>query len=209
MRQTTVKCVDVIDNSIDIDKTWDNAKLMNEVKLISTGLSLMKIVRKIDGSFGGIILNTYINCVFLSISTLYVSSSILFYKDQEGTEAMIFSTCGCISIFLLCVLRLLYLTSSGQQLATTMKACSHALDKTKIETTKEQHSNDLKLLKKDLNHYCHCPINPQSAFSLSNSTLIGTFATIITYLVVLIQFKSAENKDQPLCRNETLSEMIS
>ena len=52
------------------------------------------------------------------------------------------------------------------------------------------------IMKEDLKDKATSPISPFSAFSLSNSTLIGTFATILTYLIVLIQFKAAENQDK-------------
>ena len=61
---------------------------------------------------------------------------------------------------------------------------------------KEQKSAQIKLLKQDIKDKCVSPINPFSAFSLSNSTLIGTFATILTYLIVLIQFKAAEDEEK-------------
>ena len=51
-------------------------------------------------------------------------------------------------------------------------------------------------MKQDIKDKAISPITPFSAFSLSNSTLIGTFATILTYLIVLIQFKAAENQDK-------------
>ena len=49
-------------------------------------------------------------------------------------------------------------------------------------------------LKQDLMDKCSSPINPFAAFSLSNSTFIGAFATILTYLIVLIQFKASDDK---------------
>ena len=36
------------------------------------------------------------------------------------------------------------------------------------------------------------PLSPFSAFDVSNRTLISSFATIVTYLIVLIQFKVSE-----------------
>ena len=36
------------------------------------------------------------------------------------------------------------------------------------------------------------PITPLSAFSVSTSTLLSSFGTIITYLIVLLQFKVSE-----------------
>ena len=108
---------------------------------------------------------------------------------------------------MLSTLRLIYLVSAGQRLANTMEACSHRLQRARIENTSDQNSKNLALLKKELEYYCPSPISPESAFSLTNNTLMGTFATIITYLIVLIQFKSAENQKPNVFVNETISEM--
>lgn len=77
-----------------------------------------------------------------------------------------------------------------------MKACAHTLDRIPLKRFNGDKLDTIKLLKKDLKDYGHSPINPFSAFSLSNSTLLGTFATILTYLIVLVQFKAAEDDNQ-------------
>ena len=71
--------------------------------------------------------------------------------------------------------------------------------------TKSISADDVQLLKQDLKYYSESPINPLSAFSLSNGTLIATSATIITYLIVLIQFMAAENPNDQ-CRSKTIPE---
>ena len=47
-------------------------------------------------------------------------------------------------------------------------------------------------MKEELKYYCEAPITPLSAFSVSTSTLLGALGTIITYLIVLLQFKVSE-----------------
>ena len=101
-------------------------------------------------------------------------------------------------------MRLVYLTNSGYHLETTMKACAHTLDRIKLKNW--DISEETQLLKQDLRYHCESPISPFSAFSLSHGTLIGTFATIITYLIVLIQFKVTEVQSDPQ-GNGTVSEM--
>ena len=51
---------------------------------------------------------------------------------------------------------------------------------------------EVDLLRKDLRYHAESPINPYSAFSLSSSNLLGACGTIITYIIVLLQFKIAE-----------------
>ena len=103
-------------------------------------------------------------------------------------------------------MRLVSLTNSGYVLETTMKACAHTLDRIKLKN--KDISEESQLLKQDLRYHCESPITPFSAFSLSHGTLIGTFATIITYLIVLIQFKMSGVQSDPQ-GNGTVSEMSS
>ena len=107
-----------------------------------------------------------------------------------------FMCCASMFLTILSMMRILYHTSSGQCLASAIKECAHTLDRIKMANIKDEKLTNIKLLKKDLKHYCISPINPLSAFSLSNSTLIGTFATILTYLIVLIQFKATEDEEK-------------
>ena len=101
-------------------------------------------------------------------------------------------------------MRLMYHTNAGQYLASSIKECAHKLDRIQMKRFKD---DKLDLLKQDLKNYCTSPINPLSAFSLSNSTLIGTFATILTYLIVLIQFKATEDEEKTNLLNE-IKDMI-
>ena len=51
---------------------------------------------------------------------------------------------------------------------------------------------EIDLLCRDLRYHAESPINPFSAFSLTSSNLLGACGTIITYIIVLLQFKIAE-----------------
>lgn len=162
--------------------------------ILSIGASLLKITRKIDKSFEGIILNTYINCLIQATSTLYAGSSFFFNK-LEGVQNYIL-TPFCFLLTFLSILRLLHYTKAGQYLATSMEECTETLKDIQMISPDEMNFNCIKVLKQDMKDKAASPINPFSAFSLSNSTLIGTFATILTYLIVLVQFKAAENQDK-------------
>ena len=72
-----------------------------------------------------------------------------------------------------------------------MKECVHLLERFKFKD-EETDEHEVELLRQDLRYYSESPINPFSAFSVSTSTLVGTFGTIVTYLIVLLQFKVTE-----------------
>lgn len=178
------------DNSEEKEEEEDSKRR----KILSTGALLLKITRQIDKSFEGIILNTYINCLIQATSTLYAGFSFFFNK-LEGVQNYIL-TPFCFLLTFLSILRLLHYTKAGQYLATSMEECTETLKDIQMIRPKEMNFNYIKVLKQDMRDKAASPINPFSAFSLSNSTLIGTFATILTYLIVLIQFKAAENQDK-------------
>ena len=157
-----------------------------------------------DKSLGGMIFISYVTCLLVSTLSLYTASTVFF--NQNGEKEIYLISAGCFSLALLSLMRLFYLTSFGQDLGSTMKACIHTLDRMKIKT-KDVCSDDMQLLKQDLRYYSESPINPKSTFSLSNGTLIGTFATVITYLIILIQFKGEENKNDSSA-SKTVSELV-
>ena len=188
------------EESIDFENEAKDRDSTSLETIVPMGTSLIKVVRKIDRSLGRMIINSYINCLLLSTSTLYVASSVFFNKYEAA--GMHFVSGGCVAVTFLGIMRLLYLTNAGQGLGTAMKTCSHTLDRLKLKVTTVPRE-EIKVLKQDLKYHSDSPINPLAAFSLSSGTLVGTFATIITYLIVLIQFKATEKQEEKLCGNQT------
>ena len=76
-----------------------------------------------------------------------------------------------------------------------MKNCIYHLERFKIRKGGVD-EDDFQLLKDDLRYYCEDPITPFSAFSVSTNTLLGAFGTIVTYLIVLLQFKVSEPSEK-------------
>lgn len=169
-------------------------------KIFSIGKRLLKVTNNIDKTMGGIILNTYINCLLVATTTLYAGSSVFFNKSN-GMEGCFLSIC-CFSMTALSLLRLIYHTNAGQYLASSMEKSLESLNELQMIISNGKQSSYVKSLKEDIRDKCTSPINPVSAFSLSNSTLIGTFATILTYLIVLIQFKAAEDEEKTKLLND-------
>jgi len=79
-------------------------------------------------------------------------------------------------------------------LASALEVCGEKLDEILMIRCKDLRSRKIKILKQNVKDRSASPIHPFSAFSLSNNTLVGTFATILTYLIVLVQFKAAEDE---------------
>ena len=175
------------------------ADITNE-KLFTTGPRLLQATKSIDEILGGIILNTYITSLLLATTTLYAGSSIIF--NTSGAKIVFLFCFCCFLLTLQSSSRLIYHTNAGQYLASSMERCAETLNKIEQNRVKDSRSEYIKLLREEIKSKCKSPINPLSAFSLSNSTLIGTFATILTYLIVLIQFKAAEDEEKTKSLND-------
>ena len=91
----------------------------------------------------------------------------------------------------MCIRDSIWITSFGQNLSNTMKECGYHLDRFKPDNTKID-EKEIGLLRQDVKYHSESPITPFSCFSLSNNTLLGAFGTIVTYLIVLLQFKVSE-----------------
>ena len=165
-----------------------NQRYIKEREVLSIGFKLARIVKEMNESFAGMIMNTYFMCLLLSTATLYSSSTILFNRDH--TE-MCFFAAGAFSIALLSLSRLIWITDGAHSLAVSMKKCVYHLDRFKFRN-KHCEVEEIQLMKEDLRGYSEAPITPYSAFSLSTSTMLGAYGTIITYLIVLLQFKVSE-----------------
>ena len=158
---------------------------VDEMTLVAIGFMMIEVVKKINKSLSGMMMNTYFFGVLISTITLYSSSTVIFNSDF----LLMSSACLCVSI--LTIVRLIGVTDGGQKLAANMKKCAYHLDRFEIQRT-ETCSNEMQLLRQELRYYCESPITPCSVFTLSLGTLVGTFGTILTYLIVLLQFKASE-----------------
>jgi hypothetical protein len=183
--------ITVIEDMITYDKTAiENIQedRVDEKMVIATGFMLIKTVKKLDKSFAPMITNTYFSCTLLATTTLYSSTGILF---NNAEKELILSCAASLAVAVLAIVRLFRITQCSYMLSEEMKECAHLLDRFKFNNG-ETDENDVGLLRQDLRYHSASPINPFSAFSVSTSTLVGTFGTIVTYLIVLLQFKVSE-----------------
>ena len=174
---------------VEIMKNADmNNCKVDEKAIVSIGFQLIKVVKKIDSTFEGMLMNTYFVCVLSTTANLYSSTTILF--NREHAELWVLSA-AYLSISCLTISRLFWVTDYSHSLTGAMKKCAYYLDRFVAINVKSD-KEGIQLLKQDLRYYSESPINPFSAFTVSTSTFVGVFGTIITYLIVLLQFKVSE-----------------
>ena len=161
----------------------------DEHQIVSNGFVMVAAVKKLSVTFSGMIMNTYFVCVLVTTCAIYSSSSIILLR--EFTTGLLLYSASMFLVACLYIGRLVWLTSVGQNLSNSMKKCGYHLDRFK-PNDKKMDERELDLLRQDIRYHSESPIAPFSFFTLSNSTLLGAFGTIVTYLIVLLQFKISE-----------------
>ena len=161
---------------------------LQEKMIISVGFNLIKVVKRMDKAFASMIVTTYCICMLVATGALYLSSSVLFSKGE--CEVTLLSAAG-LSITWLAIFRVYQMTKYGCMLAKKMKKCSYYLDRFQFNDPNNSNSGLVQLLREEFQDNHEAPIAPYSAFTLSSSSLLALFGTIVTYIIVLLQFKTS------------------
>ena len=170
-------------------KVMGNNFMVNNAKTVaSIGFQLMKVVKTMNTTFEGMLMNSYFVCLLSSTCTLYSSLTVLFDRSYYQ---LCLNSAAYFTIAMMTISRLVSVTWRCHNLAESMKKCAHQLDRFLVSKD-ENDTKETQLLKEELRYHCEAPIAPFSAFSVTTSTFVGTFGTIITYLIVLLQFKVSE-----------------
>ena len=187
--------MNVVEPAPEIDTT-DIAKKREESlaenKLVTIGHLLIKLVKTIDSTFEGMIAYTFFDCILMATIALYNASSAIF---RAADVDLYLSSLACLFVFVLSISRLCRLSQCGHELMMEMKECVYHLERYKFDK-KKMNMEDIELLRRDFRDQAESPINPFSAFSLSSSTFLGACGTIVTYIIVLLQFKVAEPPEE-------------
>ena len=165
-----------------------HGRIFADKTIIEIGLRLLESVKVMDMIFAGMIANTYLSCSLVATLSLYTASSVIF---RSIVLDLFLNSSGSFLIFCLSMSRLGRLTQSGHRLMREMKECAYLLERYKF-MDQGIDMEEVDLLRQDLRYHAESPINPFAAFSLSTSTMLGTCGMIITYIIVLLQFKIAE-----------------
>ena len=161
---------------------------VQEKIVITVGFNLIKLIKRIDKACAPMIINTYFICMLVATCEFYLGSSALFYRDKY--EVTLLSIAG-LSTAWLAIFRVHQMTKQGHGLTVLMKKCSFHLDRIDFKDPDNLNSGVVQLLREDFRNNSDALIAPYSAFTLSYSSLLGFFGTIVTYIIVLLQFKTS------------------
>ena len=177
--------------TIEKEEKSNDVKYNNELQekiIISAGFNLIKVVKRMDKAFASMIVTTYCICMLVATGSLYLSSSVLFSRGEF--EVTLLSAAG-LSITWLAIFRVYQMTKYGCLLAKKMEKCSYHLDRFKFHDPINSSSSLIQLLREEFQKNYEAPIAPYSAFTLSSNSLLSFFGTIVTYIIVLLQFKTS------------------
>ena len=160
-------------------------------RIVDTGVSMTSAIAIANKTFGGMIFNTYCTCLLLGTISLYGASS-LFLPNIAISKQLIWPfTVAQVLLAIMSFLRVYYITNTAQKMIKIIKKARISLEYfiEYVNTTQIRNTGPLRHQLKVLSD---SPITPISTFSLCNGTLLSTSATVLTYLIILIQFKLTE-----------------
>ena len=179
--------------------------------ILDAGLDICNATKTFNRAFSCIIFCSFAGNLVCATSTFYVSFHCMFLRQLSPSR--FWFGLKSISLVLLLTFKLYVLTTSSHQLGRNMKTLGRRFDKIMVsleetcKATVEAIENQalekkVSLLKTFVDS--DSPISPFGYFSINGGTFLSAMATVLTYLIVLIQFKMAEESNDH--RNETLSE---
>ena len=167
--------------------------------MVDLALDICKVTKKLNKHFSGILFCCYGGNLFISTLSFYTSIlclCILSFSTVHLGWGLMNGFC-----FILYMSRLYFVTISGHDLGQSMKSLRLEF-KSYIIWTEEskmleihQDENGILRNKIDLMNDLlsnESPISPYGYFSITGGAFLSALTTIITYLIVLIQFKISE-----------------
>ena len=161
--------------------------------LVDSGMMLTDLVYRTNDAFGGMIFNIYCTCLLSSTIALYGASYLFLPVTVFKKQLMWTFVISELFLVQTSFLRIYYLTNATENLKRTIKT-SKARAENLIKSDNCISTGRINVLRYKLGVMSESPITPLSTFSLSNATFLSASATIITYLMILIQFKLTERK---------------
>ena len=165
--------------------------------MLDIALDIGDAIEKVNICFSSMLFCCYGGNLLIATSSFYLAVNCLFispYSEMDLSWGLMSTVC-----FILYMGRLYALTTSGHGLGQEMTSL-----KLIIMSFVSADNYDLKLKEGPKNNFfrkldlliCildnNAPISPYGYFSVNGGSLLSALATIITYLIVLIQFKISE-----------------
>ena len=179
--------------------------------IISKGFSLYELVQQANNIFGGIILMQYGFSLFFATFGIYFSTTIftVYNKELGSVNEMVlaFSLANIITVIFM-IYKIFMMQAKGQAFCCHFAAIKENLESILMVFARQLDSEEEKKLEILISRFStkSSPIRPCDVFDVNTSSFISISGIIITYLIVLLQFKlNAKPLDNPM--NVTLADL--
>ena len=176
---------------------WDKKTLTT---MISRGFSLCDLTKEANSAFGGIILTEY--GVTLCYATLGIYFSTVVYNIYDDEMERINQLVLILSVMNITLLgfsryREYLLQAKGQELCDHFSAIKENLEDFSIYFTNKLDEEEMRRLDILISRFSSrdSPIRPCDVFNLNTASFYSIGGTILTYMIVLLQFKLGVNQE--------------
>ena len=172
-----------------IDKTIENT--------ISRGFSLIDLNQAVNNMFGSFIFSEYGFNLFYTTFGIYFSTTIIkVYSNEQGgiDKLVLFFGSFSIMLVLISIGRIYILQAKGQEICNRYAKIRQHLQITSITFAGKLEFKEQRRLEVLISHFSATPspVRPWDVFNMNTANFVSVGGIIITYLVVLLQFKLNE-----------------
>ena len=168
--------------------------------MIQLALDICKVIKKVNKTFSDILFYAYAGNLLIATTAFYTFAKTLFIT-RFSSVSFCWGVMNLVS-FILYMVRLYESTTSGHTLGQNMVSLKVAFKKyyaakndlnvqiNKIDKEIDKYQEQLDLMNILLEN--SSPISPYGYFEMTGGSFLSALATIATYLIVLVQFKTSE-----------------
>ena len=169
-----------------IDKNIENT--------ISRGFSLIELNQVVNNMFGSFIIIEYGFNLFYTTFGIYFTTTItkIYNNEQGGIDQLVllFASLSFMGV-LISIGRIYILQAKGQDLCNRYARIRQNLEVTSISFAEKLELKEQRQLEVLISHFSatSSPVRPCDVFNMNTANFVSVGGLIITYLVVLLQFK--------------------
>ena len=181
--------------------------------LISKGLCLHDLVKRSNNMFGGILLYQYGHSLFFATFGIYFSTTIFKVYIEEISwinEMVLMFSLANILLVIFKVYKIYMMQAKGQVLCNHFASIKDNLENMSLVFARNLDFEEERKLRVLISRFStnSSPIRPCDVFDMNTASFVSISGIILTYLIVLLQFKLSVNTyDNPM--NVTLADLPS
>ena len=200
----TLQCIGCWDRALyqyeQITLKWNQSPENKVACLISRGFPFIELNQIVNNMFGGLILAEYGLNLFYTTFGIYFSTTIIdVYNTDLGCvdKLVLFFASFSIMLVILSISRIYILQARGQRLSNKYARIRQNLENILITFADKLERKEERQLEVLISHFSATtsPIRPCDVFNMDTANFVSVGGLIITYLIVLLQFKLGDSND--------------